>query len=211
MNVTTVNGVRITCFGHSSVGLEYGALHIYVDPFVVPQNVPPADLILHTHGHHDHCVVPEHLLKPSTSILVSPSCKHPGQTVEPGQALKAGPVTIQAVHAYNTNKPYHPRGEGVGYILTFGSGPAAVRIYLAGDTDFIPEMEQYKCDVALLPVGGTFTMNIEEAAKAVAAIKPRIVIPYHYNYMPNVRADAQAFKRLVLEASPKIDVRILIP
>ncbi len=211
MNTTTVNNVRITCFGHSSVGIEFGALHIYCDPFVIPTGAPQADLVLHTHGHHDHCALPSSLLKPNTTILVSPSCKHTGQSVEPGQTLKAGPVTIQVVHAYNPNKPFHPRGQGVGYILAIGLPPASLRIYLAGDTDKIPEMAQIKCDVAILPIGGTYTMNIEEAAAAVGEMKPRIVIPYHYNYLPQVQADAQAFKRLVAVTSPKTDVRILIP
>ena len=210
MNTTTVGGVRITCHGHSSVSFEFGGLVIYVDPYVLPRGAKPADLILHTHGHFDHCAEAKPILKPNTTLIASPSCKHPGQSISPGQSLKFGSISIQAVQAYNPSKPFHPRGIGVGYLLTFGSGPQMVRVYVAGDTDRIPEMKDYKCDVALLPIGGTYTMDMAEAAAAVAGIGCRIAIPYHYNYLSDLRLDPAEFKRLVAQSSPKTDVRILL-
>ncbi|MCL6088642.1 MAG: MBL fold metallo-hydrolase [Candidatus Marsarchaeota archaeon] len=209
MNTTTVGGVRITCHGHSSVSFEYGGLIVYVDPYVLPRGAKPADLVLHTHGHFDHCAEAKSILKPNTTLIASPSCKHPGQSVSPGQSFKLGSITIQAVQAYNPNKQFHPRGIGVGYILTFGSAPA-VRVYVAGDTDRIEEMKDYKCEVAILPIGGTYTMDMAEAAAAVGDIKPKVVIPYHYNYLADLRIDPAEFKRLVAQSSPNTDVRILL-
>ena len=209
MNTTTVGGVRITCHGHSSVSFEYGGLVIYVDPYVLPRGAKPADLVLHTHGHFDHCVEAKSILKPGTTLIASPSCKHPGQSVSPGQSFKLGSITIQAVQAYNPSKQFHPRGTGVGYILAFGSSPP-VRVYVAGDTDRIQEMAGYKCDVAILPIGGTYTMDMAEAASAVADIKPKVVVPYHYNYLSDLRIDPAEFKRLVAQSSPSTDVRILL-
>ena len=219
MNITTVNGLRITLFGHASVGIEAPNLMVYIDPYVAPRNAKPADLILHTHAHFDHCALPAHLLKPSTTILVSPGCKHPGQSVAAGQNLKFSGVIIQVVESYNIGKSFHPRGAGVGYILQFGgaglsaagSSTPSTRIYVAGDTDHIPEMKNYRCDVAILPIGGTYTMDIEEAAAAVADIKPRFAIPYHCNYLSDQKVDPQAFKQAVARLAPTVDVRILLP
>ena len=120
------------------------------------------------------------------------------------------------MHAYNLSKPFHPKGEGAGYILTFNpciGGPVAspVRVYVAGDTDRIPEMAQYKCDIAILPVGGTYTMDMAEAAEAVADIKPKIVIPYHCNYLSELKVDLNLFKQMVAEKAKGVDVRILTP
>jgi L-ascorbate metabolism protein UlaG (beta-lactamase superfamily) len=210
MGTTTVGGVRITCHGHASVSFEFGGQAIYVDPYVLQKGAKPADLILHTHGHFDHCADAKQITKPDTIIIASPSCKHPGQAISIGQAIKFGQISILAVHSYNQNKPFHPRGSGVGYIFAFGLGQQALKVYVAGDTDRIPEMKDYKCDVAILPIGGTYTMNIDEAAAAVSDISPKIVIPYHYNYLPDLRADANEFRKLVMQISPKTDVRILL-
>lgn len=211
MNVTTINGIRISLFGHSSVCVEAPTLTVYFDPYVVPKGAKPADIILHTHGHFDHCALPNSILKPNTTILASRGCKHPGQSVDAGQNLKFSGAIIQVVDSYNTNKPFHKRGDGVGYILHIVSGQQTTKIYVAGDTDRIPEMKNFKCDVAILPIGGTYTMNAEEAAGAVSDIKPRIAIPYHYNYLSDLKVDPQAFKQSVAALAPNVDVRILIP
>ncbi|VVC02340.1 Beta-lactamase superfamily domain protein [uncultured archaeon] len=211
MNITTVNGVRITLFGHASVCIEAPNMVVYVDPYVVPKAAKQADLILHTHAHFDHCALPAHIIKPNTTILGSRSCKHPGQSVEAGQNLKFSGAIIQVVDSYNTNKPFHKRGEGVGYILQFASGTVTTRIYVAGDTDRIDEMKNFKCDVAILPIGGTYTMNADEAAAALADIKPRIAIPYHYNYLSDQKIDPQLFKQAASKTCPQADIRILIP
>ncbi len=235
MNTTVYGGVRLTLFGHASVCLEFGGHVIYVDPYVLGPGAKPADLILHTHSHHDHCVLPKSILTSSTLIL-GHGCKHPGRTLEIGEKVSAAGAVIEVVHAYNPSKPYHPQGFGAGYILSFappastsigsgepmmrqgahsalsaGAARPPVRVYVAGDTDHIPEMKNYKCDIAFLPIGGTYTMDIAEAAKAVADIRPKIVIPYHYNYLDATKADAGAFKQAVEALAPGTDVRILTP
>jgi L-ascorbate metabolism protein UlaG (beta-lactamase superfamily) len=125
-----------------------------------------------------------------------------------GGKEKAGGVVIESVHAYNIAKPYHPKGEGMGYIVRFKGGS----VYFAGDTDAIPEMKNCKCDIALLPIGGKYTMDPKEAAEAVAMIMPKIAIPMHYNYLDETRANPEEFKAAVAEKTGgKVDVRILTP
>lgn len=210
MNTTAVGGVRITYFGHASVCLEFDGKTVYVDPYLLGRGARPADLILHTHAHFDHCALPAAILKPATTI-VGKGCKHPGRPIEAGEKMVFGPIGIEAVPAYNIDKPYHPRGAGCGFLLSFGPSEKAVRIYVAGDTDYIPEMGQIKCDLAFLPIGGKYTMDAADAARASVVLKPKIIVPYHYNYMSDTQADPLAFKRKVAELMPGVDVRILTP
>jgi L-ascorbate metabolism protein UlaG (beta-lactamase superfamily) len=210
MNTTTYNGVRITLFGHSSVCLEYGPMVIYIDPYVLDRTAKPADAIFHTHSHFDHCALPKSILK-STTAIIGRGCKHPGRAVEIGERLSLAPgAIVEVVHAYNPAKKFHPKGFGAGYIFTFGKD-RPVRIYVAGDTDKIPEMASYSCDVAIVPIGGTYTMDPSEAMAALMEIKPKIAIPYHYGYLSETRVDAANFKAQVEAAKLGIDVRILAP
>jgi L-ascorbate metabolism protein UlaG (beta-lactamase superfamily) len=127
--------------------------------------------------------------------------------IEIGGREKAGGVLIEAVDAYNIGKQFHKKGEGAGYIVRFRT----CGVYIAGDTDNIPEMKGYKCDIAIVPIGGTYTMNASEAAEAIAAISPKIAIPCHYNYLAETKADPQQFRSQVEEkTSGKVDVRILL-
>ena len=205
VNSTVFSGVRVVWFGHSSVMLEADGMRIYIDPFVVPRGQPPADIILYSHGHSDHAAAAPSITT-SRTVLIGNNCKLPVRVIEIGAREKAGSAIIQAVHAYNIGKPYHPRDSGAGFIIQFKTA----RVYFAGDTDVIPEMKDYKCDIALLPIGGTYTMDAKEAADAVEMIQPKVAIPIHYNYLADTRADPLAFKAAV-EAKPglKTDVRIL--
>jgi len=206
-NSTVFSGVRVVWFGHSSVLLEADGMKIYIDPFVLPRGYPPADIILYSHGHHDHCVAAPSITTPRT-VLIGNNCKLPVRVIQIGGKEKVGSALIEAVHAYNIGKPYHPRDSGAGFILHFKSA----RVYFAGDTDLIPEMAGIDCDIALLPIGGTYTMGTKEAAEAVAHIRPKVAIPIHYNYLSDTKADPLAFKSAV-DANPgnKCDVRILVP
>jgi len=213
----TWQGVTLRWLGHAGFQVEDEGLVIYLDPYLLPEKPEKADIILVTHGHFDHCDVEKInlLLKNDTTIVAPPSCasKLGGDVVEvkPGDSLNVRGVPVEAVDAYNVDKfaspgkPYHPRGEGVGYILTLGG----VRVYHAGDTDAIPEMEGLKVDIALLPIGGTYTMDESEAASAVAVLQPKFVVPMHYNTLDQTRADPQVFKRLVEEKAPGVQVKIL--
>jgi len=206
-NSTVFSGVRVVWFGHSSVLLEADGMRIYIDPFVLPRGYPAADAILYSHGHTDHAVVAPSITT-SRTVLLGNNCKLPVRVIEIGGKEKIGSAIIEAVHAYNIGKPFHPRDKGAGFLIHFKTAT----VYFAGDTDVIPEMGGIDCDIALLPIGGTYTMDAREAADAVARIKPKIAIPIHYNYLTDTRADPLAFKSAV-DALPsnKTDVRILTP
>lgn len=126
-----------------------------------------------------------------------------GDVLADGLEIKG--VRIEVVPAYNPGKPYHPRGVGVGYIIELGG----LRIYHAGDTDFTPEMKELKVDIALLPIGGTYTMDEEEAALAAEALAPRVIIPMHYGSVEGTAADPERFKALVHSKNPDIEVIVL--
>lgn len=195
-------GVSIEWFGHSSFLIEYENEAIYIDNYVLPEkNKKKATIIIHTHSHYDHCVETKEIVNEKTVYLGR--CKHSNNLI--GDKIDVGNAKIEFVDAYNIAKPFHPKGAGCGVIITLGS----VRIYHAGDTDYIPEMEQYKCNIALVPIGGTFTMDEKEALSLVKVIKPEIAIPMHYNFLPQTRADPYYFEKLVKQNAPNTKVIIL--
>lgn len=209
MGSTFFGPIKITCFAHASLLLSFKELNFYVDPYVVSKNSPQADAIFLTHDHFDHMVVPKSILK-STTKIISRGGKLPGIEINVGDKIKVFGVEVWAVDAYNINKPFHPKGFGCGFIFIFPTSPKPTKIYIAGDTDLIEEMKNYSPDVAILPIGGTYTMNIDEAAKATSILKPKLVIPYHYNYLNETKADPKEFEKTVKFFSKDIDVKILL-
>lgn len=195
--------VQLHRLGHDSFRLD-GPPVIYFDPWKLPDGAPIADLVLVSHDHFDHCS-PEDVRKisgPGTIVIGCPSAaiKLSGaRSLHPGEKTTIGEVTVEAVPAYNVNKfrtpgvPFHPKAAGHnGYVVTIGGE----RLYHAGDTDRIPEMTGLRCDVALLPISGTYVMIADEAAAAAADIQPRVAVPMHYGDIVGGGADVQRFKQL---------------
>jgi L-ascorbate metabolism protein UlaG (beta-lactamase superfamily) len=189
------NNVKIKWLGHSAFQIKK-EVTIYIDPFEI-EETEPADLILVTHDHYDHCS-PDDIVKIQTddTIIVAPAVaakKLAGNTkiIKEGQTLKLKNVLIHAVPAYNINKKFHPKEAGhVGYVITING----IKIYHAGDTDLIPEMEVIAADIALLPVSGTYVMTAHEAAEATKKIQPKIAIPMHYGSIVGSEKDANEFR-----------------
>lgn len=200
---------NIAWLGHDTFRVTNGGTVIYTDPFQL-KSADKADIVLITHEHRDHCSVEDlaKVLTHDTVIVTTAGCAAKiGQgnfrIVKPGDKLKVAGVEIEAVAAYNTNKQFHPMDNAwVGFIFKADGH----RIYLAGDTDRIPQMKDYRCDIALLPVGGTYTMTAEEAAEAALDIKPRLAIPMHFGSIVGTLDDAERFRSLL---KGKVDVTIL--
>jgi L-ascorbate metabolism protein UlaG (beta-lactamase superfamily) len=182
--------------GHASFRLD-GPAVIYIDPTSLEAAPPQADIILISHEHQDHFAIPvlKQISRPETVIVASQRVADRLKGVEgevralqPGERTTVGEVEIETVPAYNVTKSYHPKEAGnLGFIVTLGGE----RLYFAGDTDHIPEMADIQCDVALLPIGGTYTMDVEEAAAAAADIGPRVAVPMHER-----SADPEQFREL---------------
>jgi len=190
---------KIEWLGHATIRIKNGVT-IYIDPWKLKEEAEKADLILISHSHYDH-LAPEDvakITKPDTVIVAAEDCRAKlrgtVKTLKPGESLTEHGLPIKAVPAYNASKRFHPKAnQWLGFLLTVGEET----IYYAGDTDLIPEMEQLgKVATALLPVGGTYTMNPSEAAEAARRIKPRCCIPYHFGDIVGSKADAEQFKKL---------------
>ncbi|UCE29599.1 MAG: MBL fold metallo-hydrolase [Candidatus Bathyarchaeota archaeon] len=180
-------GLSVKWLGHASFIIEAEGKAIYIDPYE-GEYTEKADITLVTHSHHDHCDPSKiNKVRKDETIIISPAECVPKiggkvKTLKPGERITIGNITVEATEAYNCKrfrspgKPFHPRGHGVGYIITV----KGKTVYHAGDTDFIPEMDNLgKVDLALLPSGDTYTMDNSDAAKATLTIKPQVVIPMH--------------------------------
>ncbi len=208
-----IGGIELKWLGHSGFLIRNSKV-IYIDPFKIKSGLEKADIILLTHSHYDHCSVEDidKIVKEGTKIIMTADCQSkiarfsaPVKmiVVEPGQELDLQTLKISAIPAYNINKSFHTKEESlVGYVIKMNG----VIIYHAGDTDVIPEMQKltgYSGSngefVALLPVGGRFTMTAEEAAEAAKIIKPKLAIPMHYNSIIGSESDAQEFVELCKE------------
>jgi L-ascorbate metabolism protein UlaG (beta-lactamase superfamily) len=209
--------VTIQPINHATLVLGWKDRVIYVDPVGGEspfQGLPRADLVLVAHNHGDHChsATIEVVRKPN-SILIAPEavCRSlPAALKSLAIALTNGASTnvlglkVEAVPAYNLTASFHPKGAGNGYVLTIGGR----RLYIAGDTEDIPEMRTLKnIDVAFLPMNLPFTMSVDKAASAVLEFRPKIVYPYHFRNRDGTPTDLESFKRQVAR-EPSIEVRL---
>ena len=208
-------GVKISWLGHDGFKIK-NAKTVYVDPYEI-KGGEEADILLISHNHEDHCS-PEDVKKivsQKTTIVTTAESKRKLSKMKakeilvarPGQKIILDDVSIETVPAYNVNKfrspghPFHPKeNEMLGFIVTMNG----VRIYHAGDTDLIPEMERFNVDVACLPVSGTYVMTAEEAVESTRHIKLKVAIPMHYGSIVGDDRDAERFKTLA-----SCEVRIL--
>ena len=177
---------------------------LYFDPYKVADGLPKADLVLVSHAHQDHFDESSlaKLQKQGTTIVTPETMVKPGFTgITAGKTLQVGEFTVTAVRAYNMEKKFHPKSNNwVGYVVAVDG----IKIYHAGDTDFIPEMQDLQPDIALLPVGGTYTMDVAEAAKAAAAIKAKLYIPMHYGSVVGSPQEGAKFVGLVKAGVVKV-------
>jgi L-ascorbate metabolism protein UlaG (beta-lactamase superfamily) len=182
---TSSGDLQMTCIGHGTLMFTYAGKVIHVDPvsmYADYSTLPKADLVLITHEHGDH-LDPKAIQAISTAatvVIVNPGSAKalPNATVmKNGETKTLAGVNIEAVPAYNLEKAFHPKGNGNGYVLTFGDK----RVYVAGDTENVPELKTLKnIDVAFLPMNLPFTMTPEQVADLARAIHPKILYPYHF-------------------------------
>jgi len=210
----TLSGdLEITFLGHGTLMMACGGKVIHIDPYSKVadyEKLPKADVILITHHHGDHLdpAALKTLRSEKTKVIATALCseKAPGSTVmKNGDKQTVEGIGIEAVPAYNiahkrgNGQPYHPKGEGNGYILTFG----ATRVYIAGDTENTPEMKALpKIDVAFLPMNLPYTMTPEMVADAAKVFKPKVLYPYHTG-----ETDVGKLVAL-LKDTPAIEVRV---
>lgn len=196
---------RITINTHSSIRIA-AEKTVYIDPFKLDTAPHDADIIFVTHAHFDH-FSPEDIEKiaaPATVCIMPESMYEEAKKAgiadenlilfQPGMTADIYGIPVEAVPSYNIGKPMHPKKNGwLGYILTIGGQ----RIYIGGDMDATPEAEKVKCDIAMLPIGGTYTMNAHEAAALVNRMRPKTVIPTHYGSIVGQKEDEEIFASLV--------------
>ncbi len=197
---------NIQVFTQSSIRIATRHGVIYVDPYDMREEPHDADYIFITHDHHDHfsnddikkvrkdstiLVVPEKIGK-LANVLVHDSDRL--IIVSPGIYKEVDGLEFETIPAYNNLKPYHPKSAGwVGYIFRVDHK----RIYVAGDTSLTRDNQKVKCDIALVPIGGTYTMDAKKAAELINTIRPEVAIPTHYGSIVGKMSDGETFKSLV--------------
>ena len=186
---------RITWFKQAAYRWDGDGLTVYIDPWGIPDDPPPADLVLITHAHFDHFDLDDvkKITKRDTSFVapkdVADELSGDVHAVQPGDTIDVRGVKGETVPAYNVlegREDNHPKAKGwVGYVVDLGG----TRYYHAGDTDHLPELEQVTAQVSFLPIGGAgYTMDGTEAAALAKAISPEIAVPMHYGYVDGCHA-----------------------
>ena len=210
---TSDGKLEVTFIGHGTLMFSFDGKIIHVDPWTKLADyskMPKAHIILITHHHRDHLDLKAlgHIRTEQTSVVLTEICSRKvkgGLAMRNGDVKTVGGLEIEAVPAYNLvhmrspGVPYHPKGEGNGYVITFGDK----RVYVAGDTENTPEMKALKdIDVAFLPMNLPYTMTPEMVADAARAFKPKVLYPYHFG-----QTDTSELVKLLKDVND-VEVRI---
>lgn len=196
----------IECLGHSTIKFNKNGKIIYIDPYNLKESKNDADIIFITHSHYDH-FSPDDIkkIKNENTIIIAPEDIYTNilklgfhdiniVTIEPNKEYQVENIKFSTILAYNINKKFHPKEKNwVGYIIEINN----TKYYVAGDTDITEESKRVKCDVAFVPVGGTYTMDYKEASALINEIQPKIAIPIHYGSIVGTIQDAKNFKKLL--------------
>lgn len=211
----TMNNITVNT--QSSIRIESSKV-LYFDPFQIQDDTHDADVIFITHEHYDHfepesiakvkkedtlLVAPESMKKKalSESGIASENCLF----FQPEETHEAGGVVIETIPAYNKLKPFHTKGKKwQGYVVEMDD----VRYYVAGDTDVNEDIRKVRCDVALIPIGGHYTMDWKQAAEYIADIKPQAVVPTHYGSIVGNKTDGQDFQKMLESLEDRIQVEL---
>lgn len=208
---------NITVNTQSSIRIE-GSKILYFDPYQISNAAHDADLIFITHDHYDH-FEPESIakLRKAETLLVAPesmkkkTLSKSGIAEEnclfyrPGESHEAGGVVIETIPAYNKLKPFHPKGKKwQGYVVTTDD----TRYYVSGDTDVNEDIRKVRCDVALIPIGGFYTMDRKQAVEYIVQLKPKALIPTHYGSIVGNKTDGQKFRKMVEGLDSNIQVEL---
>ena len=206
----------IECLGHSTIKINKDNKIIYIDPYNISDGINDADYIFITHNHYDHFSEEDiKKVKNNETIIIITEDLYTNTlksgfngmniiTVKPNENYQVEGIKFSTIPAYNKNKTFHPKENNwVGYIIELEGS----KYYISGDTDITDENKKVKCDVAFVPVGGTYTMDFKEAAHLINEIKPKIAVPIHYGSIVGTKQDATDFVKLL---HPNIKGIILI-
>ena len=205
-----MNTEQIRINTHSSIRIE-GSRTVYFDPFQIKEDPHDADVVCITHEHFDHFdpesiekirkadtvfICPAGMKKKLESMADEEHCR----LLQPGGETVIGDMTVTGIPAYNRLKPFHPKhNKWLGYLLEMDG----IRYYIAGDTDALTELQDIRCSIALVPIGGTYTMTAKDAAALVNKMRPDAAIPTHYGSIVGSMEDADTFRKLV---DPAVEV-----
>ena len=195
ISINTQSSIKIT-----------GNKIIYFDPYQIKEELHDADYIFITHDHYDHYDIDSinKIKNDNTEFIIPEVIDIDGLKVLPNKEYKIDDIYFKTIPSYNIDKSFHPKDRNyVGYIINIEN----VTYYIAGDTDITEENKKVKCDIALVPIGGTYTMDYKEAANLINEIKPTIAIPTHYGSIVGSKEDGEKFRELLNE---NIDCKLLV-